>query len=127
MEPKGVDFTVMLGSGVYVLLWAGEVVYVGQAKRLYRRIYTHRSLWERKRSGKATPSNLGKVMQFSAVTVYPCAESDLDRLEGEMIAKYRPKYNQARVPSAKLSLASLGLPMILVPRLRAEDRILRRL
>src|SRR6266702_42664 len=105
--------SVLLGSGVYALCFASEVVYVGKAKRLLTRIYSHRSAWERKRKGVRLPPNV-KVIPFSSFFVRPCDESDMDRLEREMIAKYKPKHNEMLIPKRRLTLAEIGF-VIAVP------------
>ncbi len=94
MEEDGFfDVSDILQSGIYALTWRGEVVYVGQAKRLFVRLYTHASSRYRLRKvtmGKKTIK--GSV--FDGICVLPCSELELDRREREMIQKYRPKYNE---------------------------------
>lgn len=85
------DVSVLLGPGVYALAFAEEVVYIGKATRLLARIYAHRYAMERAKRGQLMYSM--KEVHFSKVTVFPCAASDLDRVERELIAKHNPRYN----------------------------------
>lgn len=109
------DVSKILGPGVYGLYWVEELVYVGKATKLLQRIYTHRNLWERKRSGKPMPKTgpqaRARAIAFSKVMIRPCELSDLDRLETELIARFRPKYNTLLVPQGKISLAEMGLEL----------------
>ena len=100
------DGSALIGSGVYALIFAEEVVYVGKAKKLLTRIYSHRSVWERAMKGTKLPRNV-KPMRFSGFQFWACEVSDLDRLEREKIAKYRPKYNERLKPKLE---GKLGLP-----------------
>ena len=103
---KEVDVSVLLRSGVYILSWRGRVVYVGQAKELLTRIYTHRCLRRQQIAGrKMTEKTRLRPIMFDKVEVIPLALSDLGRVERELIAKYRPEYNTAHLP--KLSLESI--------------------
>lgn len=108
---EGTDISAILGPGIYALCFCDEVVYIGQAKRMLARIYTHRNLCERKRSGKKLETYLKvKIVTFSKVYIRPCAYEDMDRIEKEMILKYRPKYNTNHMPaSPKRSFKELGI------------------
>lgn len=89
-----VDISPVLKAGVYALCAKGVVIYVGKAKNLYSRIYTHRSNWSRARSGKKIPSWMPvKGFLFDEVFIRPCRLEELDALEAEMINAYKPKYN----------------------------------
>ena len=118
--PGFTDVAGLLGPGIYALLRWNEIVYIGKAKVLLTRIYSHKNALERKRKGKSIPA-----IPFSRVVIRPCSASDLDRLEGEMIRKYRPRYNERmvpkpeRVPGLKIDLVALGL---IKPKLPAMDR-----
>lgn len=90
------DMSALLKAGIYALLRRGEVVYIGKAIVLLRRLYTHANLAERKRRGtltQSTPYNV-KAIQFSEVWIFPCLPSDLDRNERRLIRKFQPKYNE---------------------------------
>lgn len=91
------DVTEVLRSGVYILCSKGQVIYVGKSKKMISRVNNHRSVWAEKRKGKASwlYDQLGiPGILFDEVHVRPCPAEDLDRLEREMIDRYRPKYNQ---------------------------------
>ena len=96
------DVSKILRSGVYLLCWHGEVVYVGQSKKMLTRVYTHMNMYLRKqRSGVFLPRIPVKGIRFDEVLVHPCLASDLDRIEREMIAKYKPIFNVNHVPKTK--------------------------
>lgn len=91
------DISVLLGSGVYLLSHKGEVVYVGQAVNLLRRLYTHMNT---------------KWIAFDAIAIIPCERHSLSRCEAQMIEKHWPKGNRRKHlgwPEMKVDLASLGL------------------
>lgn len=91
-----VEVTVVLRPGVYALVKAGTVIYVGKSKSVYQRIYTHRSTASRAARGKPIPSWLPlKGFVFDQVFVWPCALEDLDALEAEKINLYQPKFNES--------------------------------
>lgn len=85
-----INVTATLRPGVYALLYAGVVVYIGQASRApVDRIYAHRSL----RSRKAPAWLPIKGMLFDEVHVLPCPIDRLDEVERALIDLYKPKYN----------------------------------
>ena len=47
----GREVTDVLRSGVYALIYAEEVIYIGKAKDLNTRIYSHRNVWRRYKKG----------------------------------------------------------------------------
>ena len=102
------DISDILRSGIYILVHRGVIVYVGQSKSLYQRIYTHRNLWNKSRRGKAEPANWlptnVKGMLFDEVHIQPCALERLNALEREMIALHRPKYNTVHKPREASSI-----------------------
>lgn len=85
----------ILKSGVYALLWRGQVVYIGKSKSMLIRIYTHRS-----NSRGKVPSWLPvKGITFDDVHIRPCHVDLLDELEYEMINLFKPRYNtQLKTP-----------------------------
>lgn len=107
-----VDFSALLGPGVYALVVRGEVVYVGKAKRLLSRFYAHRT------SGRRTASRSvfrDKPIYFTHIWACPCKEVDLDRVEREMISRYRPKENTNLLPKDRtLTLESSGFNFIVM-------------
>ena len=126
----------ILGSGVYALVFYGEVVYVGQARRMLHRVYAHRNLYDRKRKGGKLPASGPmsgiKAIRFTDIWVLPCKEADLDRVEKQMIVRYRPKHNIRDKPEGQISLAEAGLDLATLvakigrPRI-AEPDFVRRL
>lgn len=66
--------------GVYFLLLAGRIVYVGQSKNVWQRVMQHKA------SGRA----------FDSFCWQPCEPSKLDDLEAHCIRKYKPPYNSAK-------------------------------
>jgi hypothetical protein len=84
-------------------------VYVGKAKRMLARIEAHRSNWGRKSMPAWMPASLRGVL-FDQVFIRPCKVEDLDRVEAEMIDRYRPKYNvQLKPPRAVPIQAEINL------------------
>ena len=119
----------ILRSGVYALLLKGTVVYVGKSKNLYSRIYTHRSLYNKKRRGAALPEWMPvKAMKFDEVHIRPCHVDLLDKLEYEMINLYKPKYNSALKNGLKIAtpiILTIGGASVTLnePRTHLERRI----
>lgn len=88
------DVSTMLMPAIYALLHKGIIVYIGQSKKPLTRIYTHRNLWGRRNQTKGwrvSPSTKG--MLFDQIWVRPCRVEELNQLEGDMILKYKPRYN----------------------------------
>lgn len=90
MELGGfINASEILRSGVYALVWKGEVVYIGKSKAMLVRIYSHRSAARGK-----SPSWLPvKGIVFDEVHIRPCSLAVIDELEYQMINLYKPKYN----------------------------------
>lgn len=121
-----VDATEVLRSGVYLLCAKGTVMYVGKAKQLCTRIYTHRQAWARKRRGlENAPWLRAKAIPFDQVLIRPCAEKEMDALERALIAEYRPRYNEQLVPRIKHKFAVrvLDSDLIFNGGLGAEPRV----
>lgn len=93
-----IDASEILRAGVYILIAKGVVIYIGKSKSMLGRVYTHRNLWQAKRR-KQVPSWLPTPgIHFDEVHIRPCRMEDLDRLEAEMIALYKPRYNKRLKP-----------------------------
>ena len=89
-----IDVTAILRQGVYLLSRDGVVVYVGQSKCMLVRIYTHRSLANRK-----VPRWLPlRGVRFDSVQVIPCHPDRIDALERGLIEIYKPVYNKTHNP-----------------------------
>lgn len=97
----------LFGAGVYALTQGGEIIYIGKAKVLIQRLYTHWNNLCRHRSGKEVPDRF-KVIEFNGVRILPCNAMELDLLEKQMIARYRPKLNKQLKPEGKLTLEQIG-------------------
>lgn len=96
----------ILRSGVYALALRGEVIYIGQSRSLYSRIYTHRHLAR----NREAPSWLkAKGIVFDQVFIRLCPVHELDRVERELIALYKPRLN-TRLQTAGPILAPVTLP-----------------
>lgn len=84
-------------SGVYMLVWRGRVVYVGQSINLFNRLARHRTNYENALKGKPAPMtgspNEHRVIAFDHALVKFCQKEELDRLELELIAKHKPELN----------------------------------
>jgi len=95
------DASLILCVGVYALVYNGVVVYVGQSRKMLSRIYTHRTL-----CGKRKPPQVKtRGIRFEEVWIRRCRVEDLDRIEKEMIQKYRPRYNVFLKAGAEMPLA----------------------
>lgn len=87
------DTSDLLKGGVYALVYRREVVYVGKAKRMLNRVYAHLSIWAAKRKGKVPTWLPVDGIYFDEVHIRPCHPDDIDRIEREMIARYKPRLN----------------------------------
>lgn len=98
MEIAGfTDVSVLMRCGVYLLLYKGEVVYVGQSTKLHARIGGHIGTKGKRPRQMLSPRALPTI-RFDQVLAMPCMLSDLDRIETELIKKYLPKYNTEKKP-----------------------------
>lgn len=88
-----VNTTAMLRPGVYALVHAGVVVYVGQSVKPLSRVEAHRSLWGRAQRNKVPGWLPIKAILFDEVHVMPCRVEQLDEVERALIDLYKPKYN----------------------------------
>lgn len=113
------DMSKMLGPGVYALVFADEVIYIGKARRLLHRIYAHRNLHERMIKSGKVPS-LGyqsgiRPIKFSRVWIFPCQEAQLDLVETQLIRKYQPSRNikgVSKVLEGPVTLNLNGMEMV---------------
>lgn len=104
------DVSGMLGPGVYGLCHGEVIVYVGKARLLIQRLYSHSNTIERLRKGKPALKGM-KAIYFNRVMIWPCRLGDLDRVEREMIARYRPRRNSLLKPEGKVSLEAVGFDL----------------
>lgn len=106
MQLQGFDnATAMLKMGIYALVSNGRVVYIGKAKAMLSRVYTHRTN-ARKRS-PAWLSDLHKGIVFDEVHIRPTHPDEIDDLEHALINFYKPRYN--------IQLKHLGNPRMRAP------------
>jgi len=90
-----VDAGWLLRPCVYLLIWRGEVVYVGQSRKPLSRLYTHVSAMRGAARGRSQPSWLSsKAVRFDDLRVRPCASAELNDLERSLIEQYKPKHNK---------------------------------
>ena len=92
-----VDVSEVLGAGVYLLIAAGEVVFVGKASRvMLTRIAAHRS--------GNVPSFLLPNIRFDRVLCRFIHPDRLDSTYAELVATYQPRHNFAPrvIPTATL-------------------------
>lgn len=80
-------------SGVYFLHYEGQVVYVGQAENMLRRIGQHLS---------------EGVKLFDAVSCLPCEPAKCASNERFYIAKFAPRYNACAVAKEARALIAAG-------------------
>lgn len=103
------DVTALRAAGIYALTWRSRVVYVGQARDLAQRLARHRSNMNSSRKRYSWEPRSNKMM-FDGAHILPCAPNELDRLEREMINRYRPRYNiHHRPPTAVPHLAPIAI------------------
>jgi hypothetical protein len=105
------DMSLMLGSGVYVLLSGAVIVYVGQAIYFATRIASHRS------DGR---------IKFDGVKLFPCKHKGRRAaMEKALITRYRPKYNERLMPKAHAKVG-LKVDLIALGLIKSPDAINRR-
>jgi hypothetical protein len=87
--------------GVYVLIDRGTVVYVGQSTNIYARLARHSTNAKPQRVPRLVSPppdvRLAKSMVFDRVAVRWCSRGELDRIEIELIDRFRPKYNKLNI------------------------------
>lgn len=80
-------------SGIYFLYLNDEVVYVGQAADMRKRIGSHL---------------VEGIKNFDAISCIPCEKQDLSKAERYYIAKLVPKYNRCALSKDVRSLVDAG-------------------
>ncbi len=111
MELEGfAEVTGLLHCVVYALVHRREVVYVGQSRRPLARLDAHAI--GRSRAGLKSTRGL-KPFRFDQVFIRACMLAELDSLETEMIARYRPKHNQRKLPPASAVELNLLIAAVL--------------
>ncbi len=114
------DATDILRAGVYALVKANTVIYIGKSKRMLSRIDQHRRVYtERRRGASWLADQLGLPgILFDEVHICPCRLDQLDELERKMITKYQPRYNtKLRTPGRLPEVMNIrGVSINLAPR-----------
>lgn len=88
---------------IYALISRGEVVYVGQSKNVYHRLGQHFTTRRRNRGGNGS-TKIGStyanvvLFDFDEVLLRYCYLDELDRIELDVIERYRPRFNVAIRP-----------------------------
>jgi excinuclease UvrABC nuclease subunit len=101
MQLEGFTRVGALESGVYALVWRREVVYVGKSSNVLRRVYQHRN--NRLKVFHRDPGwTKIKAIPFDDIWVMDVPYGRLDAVEAEMIARYRPRFNDRLVPKVDL-------------------------
>lgn len=108
-----VDVGMLQGSGVYMLTHRGKVVYVGRSKHLVVRLYQHQHAM---RHPRQRYPGCPKAMTFDGIKVLPLPQSQLDYMERELIAFYKPVYNVQLKATAKADLSEI-FPELRKPQL----------
>jgi excinuclease ABC subunit C len=113
------------GSGVYLFKdKSGKIVYIGKAKNLYKRIYSYFS------KARNQPYKLSLLLK-SAHTIdhiETATEKEALILEGNLIKKYRPKYNvtlkdDANYPLLKLDINTRYPRLTIVRRMKNDGAV----
>ena len=127
MEEGFVEISLVLRQGVYLLVHHDVVVYVGKAKVMLGRLYSHRVKWGSKSRKAVTAVQSPKGMLFDRVYVRPCKNDEIDDLEAALIAQYRPRYNMQLKTTIPADMSSLVARIVasrggLPPRPRIDRR-----
>jgi hypothetical protein len=94
-----VDATALIRAGVYVLVWRGEVVYVGKARGDMLAKLTGLRANER-------PSWLPRI-QFDQILLREVHPDRLESVRAELIAEFEPKHNADKLIRASAMVAPL--------------------
>ena len=99
------EVSAILRSGVYALCAKGQVIYVGKSKAMLARVNAHRRAFMDKKRGQAwITESLGiPGLRFDEIHICPVPLHLLDRVEAEMIERYKPRYNIQLKTSQKVS------------------------
>src|SRR5882762_1704819 len=98
-ELEGLGFVevTQYNCGVYVLVYNGKILYVGQSMEAFQRIGQHRGNMRQVRLGRRKHGEYGngvRYMLFNEVYFIACGRDELDKLELETIAQLEPKFNK---------------------------------
>ncbi len=116
---------VLAPTGVYLLLWRGEVVYVGKSLNLYSRLSTHYTNMRRRLRGLTPYDDHREPILFDDVMVMFCPRDMLDKEEAALILRHQPTHNvQHKHPA--LALGHIPAFQELLARGRRQPSVLRR-
>lgn len=116
--------------GIYALVYAGRVVYIGKSVNVLARLSKHRYRYQRWIKGRRQA--LGDdvpVVKFDRAFVMFCPDHQLDILEYKLINKYRPECNVALVREVGMpfvDLEKLGLGEWIRKSEQSSKRFVRR-
>ena len=84
------------GTGVYVLMWKGEVLYVGKSLNIFHRIGQHVTAMRRHKKGKLPYNSKREVpfIEFDQIMVKWIPIHMIDREELKLIQRFLPEYNE---------------------------------
>lgn len=94
-----INVSVVMRPGVYALVRRGRVIFVGQSRAVYQRIYGHRQVTRYARGVTPAWSPL-RGFQFDEVWVRPCRLEELDEVEAEARTAWEPYWNKDYGPQA---------------------------
>jgi len=94
-------------SGVYLLLFAGKVVYVGQSIGILSRLNRHQTNMKPKKR-MVGPWEIS--IRFDQILFKPYPKRDLDQVELDLVERFKPEYNRRlkRMHAQEIDLDSLG-------------------
>jgi hypothetical protein len=85
-----------IGTGVYLLLWKGEVLYVGKSLNIFHRIGQHVNGMRRHKKGLRPSKGKEEVplIEFDEIKVKWVSIERLNAEEMKLIQRYLPEYNE---------------------------------
>lgn len=104
-----------LKASVYLLVYKGQVMYVGQSAKPLARFYSH--LHTKKAIKTVFGNRMGYKIPFDDIWIKNCFTIDLDAEEKRLIQKYRPKYNIEHNDDPKTRIDFKELVRSMVPQI----------
>jgi len=106
---KDVSKMVMEHTGVYILYFNEEMLYIGKSINLYERVGSHLRRMRK-----------GKMFRFNRICIHLCSPGEALGLEFTLINKYRPPYNVNNLGSSltekPIDLKALGIDITSLKR-----------
>ena len=83
------------GTGVYLLVWKGEVLYVGKSLNIFHRIGQHVTAMRRHKKGLLRYKSKEEVpfIEFDRIMVKWVPLAEIDREELKLIQRFLPEHN----------------------------------